>query len=139
VGKLNQAIAIMTRYKIDTLGMSEVRWNEFGEIKTTSNMLFLYSGRPNAEDEHREGVGLLLSKRMAACFLEWKPVTERIITARFQGHACNVTIIQCCAPTEAAVIETKQSFYAQVQEIYNKIKKKTHCHSHGRSECASRK
>jgi exonuclease III len=61
---------------------------------------------------------------MAACFLEWKPITESIITARFQGHAHNITIIQCYAPTEAAEIETKQSFYAQLQEVYNKIKKK---------------
>jgi hypothetical protein len=93
-------------------------------MKTPSNMLFLYSGRPNAEDEHRERVGLLLSKRMAVCLLDWKPVTERIITTRFQGHARNVTIIQCYAPTEAAETEIKQSFYAQLQEVYNKTKKK---------------
>jgi hypothetical protein len=61
VGKLPHAIAITTSYKIDILGMSGIRWNEFREIKTPSNMLFLYSGRPNAEDEHWEGAGLLLS------------------------------------------------------------------------------
>jgi hypothetical protein len=68
--KLHQAIAIMTSCKIDLLGMSKVRWNELREIKTPGNMLFLYSGRPNAEDEHREGAGLLLRKRMAPCLLE---------------------------------------------------------------------
>jgi exonuclease III len=61
---------------------------------------------------------------MTACLLEWKPVTERMITACFQGHALNVTIIQCYAPTKAAETETKQSFYAQLQEVYNKIKNK---------------
>jgi hypothetical protein len=112
VRKLHQAIAIMTTYKIDVLRMSKVRWNEFADIKTPSHMLFIYSGKPNAKDEHWEGVSLLLSKRMAACFLEWKLVTERIITSHFQGHAHNVTIIQYYAPTERAEIETKQSFYA---------------------------
>jgi hypothetical protein len=60
----------MTSYKLDIVGMREDRWNKFGEIKTPSNMLFLYSGRPNAEDEHGDGVGLLLSKRMAAYLVE---------------------------------------------------------------------
>jgi exonuclease III len=55
---------------------------------------------------------------------DWKPATERIITARFQGYAHNVTIIQCYAPTEAAEIHIKQSFYAPLQEVYNKTKKK---------------
>jgi exonuclease III len=73
--------------------------------------------------EHQEGVGLLLSKRMAARLLEWEPVTERIITARFQGHARNINIVQCYAPTERAEIEIKQSFCAQLQEVYNKMKK----------------
>jgi hypothetical protein len=54
VGKLHQAIAIMTSHKINILGTSKVRWNEFREIKTPSNMLFLYSARPNVEDEHQE-------------------------------------------------------------------------------------
>jgi hypothetical protein len=108
--------------------MSEVRWNEFGEMKTPSSVLFLYSGRPNAENEHRKGVGLLLSKRM----LDWKPVIERIIIAHFQGHACNITVIQYYAPTEAAEIEIKQSFCAHLQE-------KRHCYSYGRPECTSGK
>jgi exonuclease III len=49
---------------------------------------------------------------------------ERIITARLQGYARNITIIQFYAPTEATEIEIKQSFYAQLQEVYHKTKKK---------------
>jgi hypothetical protein len=49
---------------------------------------------------------------MAACLLEWKPVTEQLETACFQAHASNVTIIQGYAPIEAAETDTKQSFYA---------------------------
>jgi exonuclease III len=65
-----------------------------------------------------------MSKRMAACLLDWKPVTERIITVRFQGHTRKVSIILCYAPTEAAEIHIKQSFYAPLQEVYNKTKKR---------------
>jgi hypothetical protein len=62
--ELHQNLAIMTGYTIDILRMSENRCNELREMETPSNMLFLYSGRPNAEDEHREGVSFLISKHV---------------------------------------------------------------------------
>jgi hypothetical protein len=33
--------------------------------------------------------------------MEWKPVSERILTAGFKTHIRNMTLIQCYAPTEA--------------------------------------
>jgi hypothetical protein len=49
----------MENYKLDILGMSEVRWDSFGEIATQNGFTFLYSG--NNADEGPvwyDGVGL---------------------------------------------------------------------------------
>lgn len=124
VGKLHQAINEMETYKLDVLGMSEVRWNEFGEVKTPSAMTFLFSGRPNANDVRREGVGIILNQKMKKSLSEWFPVLERIIVATFRGKIRNVSIIQCYAPTEQAEESKKDCFYSKLQETYNKIKKK---------------
>jgi hypothetical protein len=35
------------------LEISEVKWNEVGEMKTPSKILFLYSGIPHAEDKQK--------------------------------------------------------------------------------------
>jgi hypothetical protein len=40
----------MDRYKMDTLGISEVRWNG-----TTNGKMFVYSGTLNEEDPMFEG------------------------------------------------------------------------------------
>jgi hypothetical protein len=43
-GKLAQLNREMDRYKLDILGVSEVRWNGSGQIMTTDGKMFLYSG-----------------------------------------------------------------------------------------------
>jgi hypothetical protein len=59
-GKFHQLTAKLKNYKLDTLGLSEVRWNQFGELKTPSTMTFLYSGRLQEEAERRGGVGVII-------------------------------------------------------------------------------
>ena len=56
---------------------------------------------------HMHGVGLILSKDTARSLLEWEPVPERIITARFASKGRDITIIQCYAPTNLAETEEK--------------------------------
>jgi hypothetical protein len=52
----------MDRYKLDILGVSEVRWNGSRQIMTTDAKMFLYSGMLNEEDLHVRGVGILFKK-----------------------------------------------------------------------------
>lgn len=90
------------------MGMCEVCWNEFGETRLLKTMIFLCSGIPNSEDGHVEGVSLLLKKKIAKCNLvNWKPMCERITTARFKCQILNVTVIQRYALTEQADFGTR--------------------------------
>lgn len=93
--------------------MSEVRWNEFEELKTPSGITFLFSGRPNANDVHREGVGIILNQKMKKSLIVWFPVLERIIVATVKGKIRNVSIIQCYAPTKRAE-ESKKDFLHKI-------------------------
>jgi hypothetical protein len=54
-GKLAQLNREMDRYKLDILGVSEVRWNGSGQTMTTDGKMFLYSGMLNEEDPMFEG------------------------------------------------------------------------------------
>ena len=63
----------------------------------------MYSGNEREEYAHKHGVGLLLSKDAAKSLIEWEPVSERIITARFTSKGRNITIIHCCAPTNSVL------------------------------------
>jgi hypothetical protein len=101
-GKLKQIEAEARKYDLDILGVSEVGWSEFGEVRTLAGRTFLYSGKPNEEDPRLEGVGMLLSKRAKCSLIDWKPVSERLMSARFKARSRNVTIVQLSAPTEQA-------------------------------------
>jgi hypothetical protein len=41
-GKIEQLGAEMNNYKLDILGVSEVRWNQFGEINTAGVKTFIF-------------------------------------------------------------------------------------------------
>ena len=122
-GKLKQIIREMENYRLDILGLSEVRWDDFGELKSQAGVTLLYSGRAHGETA-RDGVGLLLSKRARRGLMEWYPISERIIIARFQNKIRNINVVQCYAPTETSEEVVKQEFYVALTDVLKKIKRK---------------
>lgn len=118
-GKLAQVAREMDRLKLDILGVSETRWNGSGEVKTQNGETILFSGNLEEDAPHEKGVGLILSNRAFRCLMEWEPVSERILVARFHSRCQNLTIIQVYAPTEQANPETKEDFYDALQQAVN--------------------
>ena len=123
-GKLAQLAKEMRRYKLSIIGVCESRWNTFGKVTTSSGETYLYSGNEREEDAHTHGVGLLLSKDAAKSLIEWEPVSDRIITARFTSKGRNITIIHCYAPTNSAESEEKETFYQDLQTVTQKLPKR---------------
>jgi hypothetical protein len=63
----------------------------------------IYSGR--IDERHSRGVGLITNKKTKKCLIGWKPVSDRIITARVHSKYTKLTIIVCYSPTEDAEVE----------------------------------
>lgn len=76
----------------------------FGEISVQRENTWIYSEKavPGCAS-----VGLCMSTKATTSIIEWKPVLERIIIARFYNKVRNITIINLYAPTEAAEEEEK--------------------------------
>ena len=105
----------MQRYNLTLMGICEVRWTGHGETKLQTRETLLYVGK--YEKRHEAGVALLLSKKAAYSLLEWNSVPDRIITAGFK----KVPIIMCYAFTNTAKEKDKNSFYAHLQSVLDKI------------------
>ena len=118
-GKCAQVIKEMKRYGICIPGVSEMRWNSCGKLRIATGETVLYSGMDEGEN-HERGVGFILSKEAAQCLLEWEPVSDRIIRARFDSRWQQVTILQRYAPTNETA-EVKDDFYDQLQMVLEQV------------------
>ena len=74
----------------------------------------LHSGRD--DDQHQEGVDVILRKGMEKCLMEWKPINSRLMKIRMKGKHIDITVIQSHAPTNDNEEESKDAFYNQLQD-----------------------
>ena len=108
-GKLAQTISEVQKYDIDMLAVSEARWNHQGLKHLASGHDILYSGR--SDDHHSNGVALILAPQIRGSLLEWTPLGERLLKARFSSKFTKLTVIVCYAPQEDKSDEEKDAFY----------------------------
>merc|ERR1712237_299308 len=101
-GKVFQVARERQAYNIDILGLAETRWNQTGKKRLSTGELLVYSGHPDENARHEEGVALMLSKKAEKALIAWEGHGSRIITASFttKSRNINVNVIQCYAPTK---------------------------------------
>ena len=67
-GNLTLAAREMTTRGIDIMGISETHWTGQGRIELAEGETIIYSGRD--DDNHRQGVGILMSKTAARALID---------------------------------------------------------------------
>ena len=97
-GKLEVIKQEMARVNMDILGNSEVKWTGMGEFNSDDNYIY-YCGQ---ESFRRNGVAIIVNKRVLNTVLGCNLKNDRMITIHFQGKPFNITIIQVYAPTSNA-------------------------------------
>jgi hypothetical protein len=63
----------------------------------------------------------MVNKTKAKTLLEWEPINERLIKARFDSRFTKLTVLQCYAPTNDADKEDKDDFYEQLQLAVSRV------------------
>ena len=120
-GRMPQLVKEFDNYNLDILGVSEVRWTGTGKRKRrlASGHTIVFSGR--SDDQHSEGVALLLNRKTEKALLEWKPFGSRLLKARFHSKYTKLSVLVCYAPTEDANAEVKDAFYDQLQTAVESV------------------
>ena len=83
---------------IDILGISELKWTGMGEFNSDDHYIS-YCGQ---ESFRRNGVAIIVNKRIQNAVLGCSVKNDRMISVRFQGKPFNITVIQAYAPTSNA-------------------------------------
>ena len=95
----------MARVNIDILGISELKWT--GEFNSDDHYIY-YCGQ---ESLRRNGVAIIVNKRVQNIVLRCNLKNKRMISVCFQGKPLNITVIQVHAPTRNAEEAEVEWFY----------------------------
>ena len=96
---------------VDILGISELRWTGMGEFTSDDHYIY-YCGQ---ESLRKNGVALLVNKRVQNAVLGCNLKNERMISVCFQGKPFNIKVIQVYATTTNN--EEGEQFYEDLQDL----------------------
>ena len=97
-GKLEVVKQEMARVNIDILGVRKLKWTGMGEFNSDDHYLY-YCGQ---ESLRRNGVAIMVNKRVRNAVFGCNLKNNRMISVRFQGKPFNITVIQVYASTSNA-------------------------------------
>ena len=89
-GKLEVVKQEMARVNIDILGISKLKWTGMGEFNSDDHYIY-YCRRKSLR---RNGVAIIVNKRVQNAVLGCNLKNDRMISVCFQGKQFNITIIQ---------------------------------------------
>ena len=112
-GKLEVVKEEMARVNINILGISDLKWIGMGEFNSGYHYIY-YCGQ---KSHSRNGVALIINRRVQNAILGCSLKNNRIISVHFQGKPLNITVIQICAPTTNAKEAEAEWFYEDVQDF----------------------
>ena len=118
-GKLELVKQEMTRVNIDILGISKLRWTGMGEFNSDDH--YTYGGQ---ESLRRNGVAIIVNKRVRNTVLECNLKNDRMISVHFQGKPFNIIVIQAYAPTSNTEEAETEQFYEDLQDLLELAPKK---------------
>ena len=106
-GKLEVVKQEMARVNVDILGISEIKWTGMGEFNSDDQWIY-YCGQ---ESLRRNGVAIMVNKRVQNAVLGCNLKNDRMISVHFQGKPFNITGNQDYAPTSNAEEAEVEWFY----------------------------
>ena len=135
-GKLEVVKQEMARVNVDILGICKLKWTGMGEFNSDDHCIY-YCGQ---ESLRRNGVAIMVNKRVRNAVLGFNLKNDRMICVRFQGKPFNITVIQVYAPTSNAEEAEVEWFYEDQQDLLEPTPFFGCCPFHYRGlECKSRK
>ena len=103
----------MARVNVDILRINELKWTGMCEFNSDDHYIY-YCGR---ESLRRNGVAIMINKRVQNAVLGCNLKNDRMISVRFQGKTFNITVIQVYAPTSNAEETEVERFYEDLQDL----------------------
>ena len=110
----------MVRVNVNVLAVSKLKWTGMGEFNSGDHYIY-YCGK---ESLRRNGVAIIVNKRVQNTVCGYNLRNDTMISVRFQGKPFNITVIQAYAPTSNAEEADAEQFYEDLQDLLELTPKK---------------
>ena len=119
-GKLEVVKQEMARVNVNILGIRELKWTGMVEFNSDDHYIY-YCGQ---ESLRRNGLAILVNKRVQNAVLGCNLKNDRMVSVHFQGKPFNITVIQAYTPTSNAEEAEFERIFEDLQELLELTPKK---------------
>ena len=119
-GKLEVVKQKMARVNMDILRISELKGTKMGEFNSDDHYIY-YCGQ---EFLRRNGVAMIVKKRVQNAVLGCNLKNDSMVSVRFQGKPFNITVIQVYVLMSNAEEAEAEQFYEDLQDLLELIPNK---------------
>ena len=110
----------IARVNVDILEISELKWTGMGEFNSDDHYIYYCK----QESLRRNGVAIMVNKRVQNAVLGCNLKNDRMIWVHLQGKPFNIRVIQVYAPISNAEEAEVEWFYEDLQDLLELTPKK---------------
>jgi hypothetical protein len=118
-GSLKADAKEMSKYKLDLVGVQEVRWDKGGTEPASEYTFFDGKGNEN----HEIGTGFFIHKRIKSAVKRVEFIGDRLSYIILRGCWCVIIVLNVHALTEDKIDDMKDRFYEELEHVFDKFPK----------------
>jgi len=118
-GSFKAATRELARYKLDVVGVQEVRWDKGSTVRAGDYDFFYGKGN----ESHQLGTGFFVHRRIVSAVRRVEFVNDRLLYIVLRGCWRNSIIANVHTQSEEKSDESKDSFYEELEQVFDRFPK----------------